>query len=183
MTEKENSKKSLITIGAVLVAIIVALVVAILIIKNGSGQFTGNDAFFNSDGTKLVIPINGDRIAADEEEPMPEKTYLVYYYAGNTITKYQTYQVYNNEDTAKKAFNYFQDTIANLFEDVSLDGHYVILTHEPADYEWITAEDIKQQIEYINTETETSTTETEETEEEPTEEEPTEEEAETEPEE
>ena len=148
MDKKANDKKNLIAICASIIAVIIIIVVVVLAINRGPNQLGNN--FFTSDDTKLVIPLDGDRITSDSEEPLPEKTYLVYYYAGDTITKYQTFQKYSNEEDAKKALVYFQDTVADLFEEISRDGDYIIITHEADDYNWITAEDVRQQIEYNN---------------------------------
>ncbi len=148
MAKKADNKKTLIAIGVAIIVAIIIAIIAILVINRGPNQIGGGN-YFVSDDTKLVIPIDeGDRVTSDEEEPEPEKTYLVYFYNGDDITKFQTYQEYTNEETAQKALNYFQDTIAILFEEVSRDGRYVTLTHEPSDYQWVTTNDVKQQIEY-----------------------------------
>ncbi len=146
---KDAKKNTIITICIAAIVVIAIIIVAILAFKQGPNQLGGSDAFFTSDNTKYVIPISNERMSIDEEEPEPVKSYLVYFYNDEKITDFKTYQEYANEGIAQTAYNYFQDTIANLFKEVKLDGRFVVFTHEESDYEGITPKDVQMQIEYM----------------------------------
>ncbi|MBO4812946.1 hypothetical protein J5491_02235 [Candidatus Saccharibacteria bacterium] len=142
----DQKKKNIIIIAAAAAVAVIAIIIAVVIINRAS---LDNGSFFVSDNTKLVIPlINGDRISADEDEPMPDETYFVYYYQNNDITELKVYQKYDSETKAKEAYNYYKNTLSSYLKDIAIDGRHVIVTHMPEEYEGITTEDVRRTIEY-----------------------------------
>ncbi|MBR2709188.1 hypothetical protein IKE98_02580 [Candidatus Saccharibacteria bacterium] len=147
MAKKTDQKKrNIIIIAVAAIVAVIAIIIAVILINRAS---LDNGSFFVSDNTKLVIPlISGDRISADEDEPMPDETYFVYYYQNNDITDLKVYQKYASEAKAKEAYNYYKNTLSTHLKNIEIDGRHVIVTHMPEEYEGITTEDVRRTIEY-----------------------------------
>ena len=141
-----NNKKVLfIGIGAIIVVIIAIIILVTSMQKTGL-----NDSFFISDGTKYVIPIEGDEISITEGTIRPAKKYVVYYYQGDTITDAKEYYLYNSTADAKKMYQQLKENAPANYQAIAIDGKYVILTASSSAYEGKTATEIKQYIEFLN---------------------------------
>ncbi len=144
----EKKSKNLIMWICAIVAIIAVVVVAIILGTRSS--VTLNDSYFESDDTKYVITVDAENMLTEGEEYVPVKSHLVYFYSGNDITSFKTYNEYANADTAQKAYEYYKNAdFSSRYENIEVDGKYLILTNDKSDYEGTTANDIKQQIELI----------------------------------
>lgn len=142
---KNQKKRNIIIACVAAAAVIVVTIITIIIINKNA---LNNGSFFVSDGSKLVISLSGDRISSDEDEPVPQKTYFVYFYKDNDITDLKVYQEYANDTIAKEAFSYFKNNLSPYLKEISLDGKHVIVTRLPEEYEGITAEDVRNTIKY-----------------------------------
>ncbi len=147
----KNNKKLIIGIcSAFAVVVIVAIIIVLLLTKgNGIGGQALGDNYFVSDNSKYVFTMNADEIDVEDQTYKPVKTHLVYTYSGNDITGLKYYYEFDNADTASKAYNETADELKTIYKDVTLDGKYIVMTSNETDYEGLTAEDVKQQIEFM----------------------------------
>ncbi|MBO7664307.1 hypothetical protein J6S46_00375 [Candidatus Saccharibacteria bacterium] len=115
----DNAKKSKKKIIAGIIAgilIIASIVVAVILINRPK---VIDDNFFKDDGTKYVLSQEGGINGAN-------KTHTVLYYNDkDEITKWEVYGEYDDEDTAKAAFDYIKsDDPEN--SDYELTGKYIV---------------------------------------------------------
>lgn len=163
--KKKGKLKSIIFASVSVLVIIAAIVIIIISLNNNI-----SDSYFVSDGSKLVLDLSSLKNNGDEYAP--ENSYLVYNYSGNEITGFKAYYKYSTAEAAKKAYDFYFNDGDNNYKTVELKGNYVVITANESDYKSLTAEDVKQQIEYMNsveirdqdTGTNTSDTQTESTE-------------------
>ncbi len=145
--KKPINKKLIIGICAVVVVVAIIAVAVILITRNSSID----DSYFVSDNTKYVLTLDSSDVSMDDSNYNPIKTHLVYTYSGDDITGLKAYYEYADSAAAKDAAEYLKQN----YEDdetkakVSVDGKYVVFTATEAEYEGLTASDIKQQIEFM----------------------------------
>lgn len=148
MAEEGKSKKPLIlgiAAGVVVIAIAIVLVVVFVINKKGLG-----DDYFVSDGSKYVLNMDTSDIIdgeAGNSDYTPVKTHVVYEYSGDTITNLKSYYEYKDEETAKLAYEAYQEYDAeSAFEKVERDGKYLIITSKKEEYENLKASEVKSEI-------------------------------------
>lgn len=144
---EQNNKNLIIGICMALILIAIVVVVVVLVIKNNNP--TLSDSYFTSDDTKLVLNLEPDQFSAEEESFQPVESHLIYYYSGDTITDMKSYYEYANEADAKSAYEYYKANLQSEFQNIELDGKFLILTANPSDYEGITAYDVEEQIKFI----------------------------------
>lgn len=145
-----NKKTNSVIIGICAAIVVVALIAVAIVLGTRNGGFTGlSDAFFVSDGSKLVMDIDPDAFPFEQEEYIPEKVYQVYFYSGDTINGLKAYYKYSDEEKAKAALSYLADSFEGDYKSISQDGEYVILEANESEYEGVQANDVKQQIEFI----------------------------------
>lgn len=147
-TKKDN--KNLITGICIAAAAVVAIVIAIVFIVRGSGP-TLNDDYFKSDDTKYVYTIDADSLEVDDDEESytPLKAHVVYTYSGDEITGMKTYAEYADAATAEKAYAAMKEADADEAKKAEVNGKYIVYTNDAEDYEGLTASDVKQQIEFM----------------------------------
>ena len=152
MANKTNKNKNLI-IGiclAIAAAIVVAVIVIILLTRGGGlGGQALNDDYFVSDNSKYVFTLGADEIDIEGQTYKPVKTHLIYFYNGNEITGLKYYYEYDSADAAKKAYNELDSDLRSIYKDVAVNDKYVIMTSNETDYEGLTADDVKQQLEFM----------------------------------
>ena len=147
-TTKQNKKTGLIIGICAAIIVVIAIIIAVVVLAvNNNNKYS--DSFFVSDGTKYVINFEADDLIEDEDGMKPDKVHVVYYYSGDSVTGITTYYQYANEETAEKAFTKFKSENQDYFEDIKLDGTFMITKSLKADYENFTASDVKQQIEFM----------------------------------
>lgn len=152
MANKPNNKKNLIIgiCSAIAIVAIIAVVVVLLLTKGGGfGGQALNDNFFVSDNSKYVLTMSADEIDVEDQTYKPVKTHLVYFYSGDEITGLKYYYEYDSADTANKAYNEIAGELKTIYKDVTVDGKYLIMTSNETDYEGLTADDVKQQLEFM----------------------------------
>ena len=151
MAKKKDNKSLMMAICGVVAAVVLIVVLAIVVMTNKCID----ESFFVSDNTKYVLSLNTDDVVmdVDTEEYAPEKTYIVYFYSGDEITDLKMYYKYADNETAKKASEVLNDQKTEdeteEIEKIETNGNYVIVTANKKSYEGMTAEDAKQQIEFI----------------------------------
>ena len=144
---KKDNKNLIIGVIAGIVAIVVVIVLAVALLSRGNKL---DDSFFVSDGTKYVATLDGSEVGFSEEEGiMPLKVHLVYFYSGDTVTGVKSYYEFADEDIAKKAFEMMKEEDSEGAGNYELNGKYVILAEDSSKYEGMTADDAKEQIEFI----------------------------------
>ena len=145
---KKNNKNLILCICGAVAAVIVIVVVIILSATEVINHPTLNDAYFVSDGSKLVLNMENDKTEEDEEYT-PLKTHIVYFYSGENITGVKNYYEYADEATAKSAY----ETMKTLDEfkdaDLSIDGKFVIYKSPEKDYTGLTTSETREQIEFL----------------------------------
>ncbi|MBR0431320.1 hypothetical protein IJJ05_03475 [Candidatus Saccharibacteria bacterium] len=149
MAEKaEKNHKNLIMWICAILVIAAIVIVAVVLATRGSGAI--DESYFKSDDTKYVLTVDAEDMLTEGEEYVPIKSHLVYYYSGNEITSLKSYNEYADANTAKAAYEYYQNNVSNEdYKNIELNGKYVILTANESEYEGTTANDIKQQLELI----------------------------------
>ena len=143
--QSKKDNKNLIIGCCAAIAVVIAIIITVVLINNNSL----NDNYFVSDNTKYVLTIETDE--SDNDEYAPLKTHLVYTYDGDKVTGMKTYYVYGNNDSAKKAFDALKEAINNEEEakSMELNDKYIIITASEESYKDLTASDVKQQIEFM----------------------------------
>ena len=149
MAKKKDNKSLIMAICGVVAAIVLVVVIAVVVMtKKGI-----DESFFVSDDTKYVLSldVNNAMMDIDTDEYVPEKAYLIYFYSGDEVTGLKMYYKYADNATAKKAAETLngQKSESDEIEKVEADGDYVIITAGKTTYEGMTAEDAKQQVEFM----------------------------------
>ncbi len=149
MTEKTEEKKVAkkdkkgLIIGSCVTVLIIAIIVVVAILINKNSL---NDSFFVSDGSKYVLNYTAEELGIEDEEYAPAKAHYVYFYSGDSFTDVKAYYEFENEETAKGAFDYLNENEKEEYKDISLKGKFVILTANESDYANMKPSDIEQQI-------------------------------------
>lgn len=146
---KTNQKNKNLIIGiCAALAVVVVIVVAVVLIANNTGI---NDSYFVSDGSKYVLTIdNSDSDTTEDDAYTPLKTHIVYTYSGDAITSLKTYYEYKDADAAKAAFDYMSQETDEEVGKIELNGKYVVITSPEDQYKDLTANDVKEQIDFMN---------------------------------
>lgn len=150
-TTTKNNKNLIIGICAAIAAIVVIAVIVILLILNSRNGGLGgiNDSYFKSDDTKYVLNLTADEMYIENEEYAPLASHLVYSYSGDSITDLKAYYEYTDNSAASAAYNFYKENNNGTFKDVELNGKYVILSANSDEYENLNTNDVKEQIEFM----------------------------------
>ena len=141
----KNNKNLIIGICAAILVVVVVVVAIVLATRGGSTQLS--DSYFVSDDTKYVLTLETND---SEEEYAPAKTHMVYFYSEDDVTGMKAYYEFADEAAAKAAFDYYKEAMEGEdYEDISIDGKYIVITSKESAYEGLTASDVKQQIEFM----------------------------------
>ena len=144
---QKNNKKLIIGICSIVAVVaIIAVIVIIITMRGGFGPAI-NDNYFVTDNSKYVITLDEKQT---DEDINAEKTHIVYNYSGNNITSVKYYYEFTDDATAKNSYNSIKDSIGELYKSIELNGKYIILTLNEADFEGMTTDDVKQQIEFMD---------------------------------
>lgn len=142
-TKTNETKTNLIMAICAIVLVLVLIVISVVMAsRNQLG-----DSYFVSDGSKYVLNIAYDDALVEEGQSSPVSLHVVYYYSGNDITGVKEYYEFADEATAKTALEFFTQSENNSYKAIEQSGKYVIVTINEADYEGLTAEIVKQNIE------------------------------------
>ena len=149
MAKKAKKDNKNLIIGGVCAAVVVVVVIIVAAVLAMGGNKI-NDDYFVSDGSKYVLTVDSSEYDYDEEDAayVPIKTHLVYNYSGDEITGLKTYAEYADEAAAKTAYQAMKDAGEDL-TGVEINGKYLVQTATPDQYEGVTASDVKQQIELM----------------------------------
>lgn len=147
MANKKSKKQDKSKVVGICVAVVAIVVIIIAIVAASMNQGL-SEGYFKSDDTKYVLTIETDEDAvSDEEEYVPIKTHIVYFYEGDNITGLSVYQEYADNATAKAAADYYADS--ESYKELYADGKYLVAVMNEEDYEGVTVESVKQQLEFI----------------------------------
>lgn len=131
------------------VALIVAIVLIVVFVVKPGGAGGLSDAYFVSDDNKLVMTLESDEASYDEDEYAPAKSHMVYYKSGNDITGVSVFYEYKDEATAKLANDHISDESRAEAKEIKLRGKYIEIVMKDETYSDTTAEEIEQQIKFI----------------------------------
>ena len=144
--EAKRNRNPIILICAAVAVVVLIAVVVVLSLSNKKID----DNYFVDDNTKYVLTLDSDQILGlDSGEYAPEKTHTVFYYSNNEVTSLKLFYAYENEDTAKKAYEYIKGANEGGFTEIKLEGKYIAITTDEALYKGMTVDDVKQQIEFM----------------------------------
>ena len=150
MAKKSKSKakdnKNLIIGICTAVVVVLAIIITVVIVANNSGL---NDSYFVSDDSKYVITLDTDEEELEGDETAALKTHLVYTYEGDKITSMKTYLEYADANAAKAAFDIIKESGGDEAKNAELNGKYIIVPADEEDYKDLTASDVKEQIEFM----------------------------------
>ena len=146
-TKKEKNNQGLIIGICAAVVIIVIIIIAIVLATTNRGV---SDSYFVSDGSKYVLTVESEDIDEDETSISPVKIHSVYNYSGDAITGLKTYYEFKDAASAKTAYDTITDEEKAEFKEVYLDGKYIVFVSNEDDYADITASEVKQNIDFIN---------------------------------
>lgn len=138
----ENTSKIICLIIGIIA--IVAIIFAIVFAVKGA---TINDAYFVSDGSKLVINLDNDY--DDNVVVAPIKSHLVYYYSGDKITGVKYYYEFSSNEKALEAYNELKSNDDFNESEIALNGKYIIFTFPSSQYEGTTVEDVKSYMQIV----------------------------------
>lgn len=163
MKKKAKNKSLIAWVSVVLVVVVLIVVVVCVLISSGQKL---NESFFVSDGTKYVLTLSpgDDVISVNTNEYVPQKAYLIYFYSGDRVTDVKVYYKYDNFETVERAVKYFNEQRTNNSQiaEIDVNGDYVVIAADKALYEDMTADDAKQQVEFMEMLQNMSSTDTEE---------------------
>lgn len=150
---KKKDNKNLITgiIAAVAAVALIAVIVVVVIMSNKKLD----ESYFVSDDTKYVLALDAysGMVSLDTNEYEPEKVYMIYFYSGDEVTDLKVYYEYEDDATAKEAADYFNELNneeeETQVEAVEANGNYVVITMAKELYEDMTADDAKEQVEFM----------------------------------
>ncbi|MBQ3470498.1 hypothetical protein IJH23_02195 [Candidatus Saccharibacteria bacterium] len=147
---KKNNKGLIVGICCGVVALIVAVVLIVIFVVKPGGLGGGlSDAYFVSDDTKYVLTLESEQASFEEEEYAPVKSHMVYYYSGEKITGMSVFYEYADEAAAKLAYDHIGDEAKAEAAEIKLQGKYVEIIMKEESYSDVTAEEVKQQIEFM----------------------------------
>lgn len=126
------------------VAATAIIVIAGIVLANYEAPI--QEDYFVSDGTKLVMALDGQPELAAEGETLPAVTYFVYYYNGEEITGAKVYYKYVDEAAAKQA-EAAMDLSGQAWTGKRRNGEYVVLTAGKSQYEGLTKTAVEKIIE------------------------------------
>lgn len=145
---KQNNKGLLIGVICGAVALVVAIVlIVVFVVKPGSGGLS--DDYFKTDDTKYVIEIGSGIGMTDDATVIPDKSYMVYYYSGDTVTGVSSFYEYVDGGRASQAYNEITDEVREGAKEIKLQGKYIEIVLNEENYSGIKPSDIKASIEYM----------------------------------
>lgn len=142
---KKDNKNLIIGVCAAL-AVVVVIIVAIVLATRGTRL---DDSFFVTDGTKYVATMEGDEMSFGDDDVSPVKTHVVYFYSDGKVTDMKSYYEFADEASAKKMYDAYKEYEDEEIGSYELNGKYVVLTASASQYEGMTADDAKQQVEFM----------------------------------
>ena len=144
--ETKKSKKSLIIGICCTVAVVIVAVVALVLINKNSKI---DDNYFSSDETKYVLTLEQNEVALEDDDYAPIKTHMVYYYSGSEVTGMTIYYEYLDEAAAKEAYEHIKDEEHEGIKEIKLNGKYIEMVTTEDQYTGMTADEVKQNIEFM----------------------------------
>ena len=146
-TNKTNKNFALGICTIIGVVAIIVVMITIILLNRGTSL---NDSFFVSDDTKYVLTLDTDSVSMEDPEYNPIKTHIVYFYSGEEITGMKAYYEYSDPTAAKSALEYLKTNYEDENQNkITVNGKYVIFTASETEYENLTANDVKEQIDFM----------------------------------
>jgi hypothetical protein len=145
---KEAKKNNNLIIGICAAVAIVIIVVVAVVLANKGGNVTLDDSYFVSDNSKYVISYGSEDIAFGNPQYNPEKMHYVYTYSGDKITGLKVYYEYTDNAAAKEAVEYLKEEYEDT-DGIAVEDKYIVVTAPEEEYEDVTPEQLKEQIEIL----------------------------------
>lgn len=148
-TQTRKNKKMIAWICGIVVAVVLIIVAIVVVVASPKRL---DESFFVSDGTKYVATLGPkyDIYNVSSSDYVPDKIYLVYFYSNDKVTDVKAYYKYSNESEAKDLYNWMKEKDnSDDISKVEIDGEYVIIVSDKSAYEDMTADDAKQEVEFM----------------------------------
>ena len=122
--------------------VVLAVIVIIMIVVNSRPNY--NDEYFVSDDSKIVLSMQTE---PSEDGKTPTTTYVVYYNTGDKITGLKQFYKFDDEAKAKEVFDELDTASMDWVSEKELNGHFIIFTIVPSEYEGLTTDIVRSSIE------------------------------------
>ena len=151
MAKKKSAKKNdakkfnkTYVIFGILAAIIVILVVVIVAINLNPKI---ESSYFHTTDGKIVLTMEDEMFAPDESEWEAPIVHVVYYYGGEKVSGVKIFYEYENEATAKEAYENLE--ISEFAEGKSLNGRFIVMVARKEFYEDVLVSELKENVEVL----------------------------------
>lgn len=147
MSKKEIRKKfdRKTLIWTIVAAIAFILVVVMIVVMNLPEKF--DSSYFHDDNNKIVLTMDKETSALDDSPWESGIVHMVYYHDGKNITNVKAFYEYPNEEMAKIAFSKLEP--GEYANNKKLSGRFVIFQIDKSQYEEMTVESLKENIELL----------------------------------
>ena len=140
---KGIDKKTWILMALATVAFVIVVVVIVIV----SRPEKIDSGYFHDDENKIVLTMSGDMSALDDSPYESGVVHVVYYYNGDKIASARVFYEYPDEEMAKIAFSKLEP--GEYANNKKLNGKYVIFDLNKTQYEDLTVEELRQNIELL----------------------------------
>ena len=143
MSRKSFDKKTL--IWMILAVIAFVIVVVAIVITNLPEKI--DSSYFHDDDKKIVLTMDKEMSALDDSPYESGIVHVVYYYDGDKITNVRAFYEYPDEEMAKIAMLNLKT--GDFATSMKLNGRFVIFQINKSQYENMTVEMLKENIELL----------------------------------
>lgn len=127
-------------------ALVGFIIVVMMILKFNQNEDIDSSYFHDTDD-KIVLTMNRDNSELDNSDFEPMITHVVYYHDGNKITNVRAFYEYGSEATAREALEHLE--LGDFADNKKLNGRFVIFQVKKSQYEDLTVEDLKRDVELL----------------------------------
>ena len=126
---------------------VIALVFVVVAILNFTPRESYDSSYFHDTEDRIVLTMGRDAAALEDSQYEPNITHIVYYYEGDKVTGVKAFYEYATEKEAETAFTNL--TLGNFADSKYRSGRFVIFQVKKANYEGLTVEALRADIEQL----------------------------------
>lgn len=135
--------KTTIWVGLALVALIVVVMLILMFTQNEKID----SSYFHDDENKIVLTMDKDMSVLDDSPWESGIVHVVYYHDGSKITNVRAFYEYPDEETAKIAASKLES--GEYADSMKLNGRFIIFQIKKSQYENMTVEELRENIELL----------------------------------
>lgn len=147
---KKKTKK---LVAGICITTLAAIVVVVAIIFATKSTAQINDSYFVSNDKQYVLNVTSDMMEFENTEYAPVITHIVYKYSGDKITDITSYLEFNDESTASSLLPKYKEIYDasdySGIKSISANGKYIVVVTAEDQYSDMSASQIKQEIDSI----------------------------------